>query len=392
MYNGKSIDSMNFEELRKFVKVLNSQVQELSDLYAKTTREYNDMLYNLSRDNLSVEYLNEQDAMFIKTENGYKSVIAREITNLREFTDEELTNATEVTSSEQFTDIKKIYKIPIPDTIGAFTYYYYYEPLDLWVPISSLKHQRFSTIEQTNNKIEFSVSSAVIGIESELEKYTKIELTDEKISTAVEKVKAEIGAPDLSQYTSIEQTAEAITQTAYRGLDLSNAKEVSGTEFMKDTGKVYYISKNGVGADGERTYYAYNNTLGKFMPIIDGQSIYTIFEQTAEGFKFKGDVNVYGKLSGVEYSDIENEATLKLSAEDSNGNPYPALVYVEEKTEPNKDKELFKVYFDDAGTVYLVLNSASIGYVGVDKQDFYATGKWIFKGDVDGLGVVPVFG
>jgi hypothetical protein len=384
---GKNVDSMNFEELRSFVKVLANDVQELSDLYAKTTREYNDMLYNLSRENLSVEYLNEQDAMFIKTENGYKSVIAREITNLREFTDEELTNATEVTSSEQFTDIKKIYKIPIPGTLGAFTYYYYYEPLDLWVPISSLKHQRFSTIEQTDNKIAFSVSSAVIGIESELNKYSTIEQTDDKIASAVEEVKSSIGQPDLTEYTKIEQTADAITQTAYRGLDLSNAEQVTDEIQMDNPEQIYYFT------DGStRTYYAYNSAVSKFMPIIDGQSIYTIFEQTAEGFKFKGDVNVYGKLSGVEYSDIENEATLKLSAEDSNGNPYPALVYVEEKTEPNKDKELFKVYFDDAGTVYLVLNSASIGYVGVDKQDFYATGKWIFKGDVDGLGVVPVFG
>ena len=155
---GKNIDSMNFEELRSFVKVLANNVQELSDLYAKTKREYNDMLYNLSRDNLSIEYIIEQESMFEQTENGLKSVIAKNIASLRKLTDEEKQNATPVNSFEEMTDKSLIYKMPLTDNPNKFTYFCYYAPLDMWVPINEVDQQKYSTIEQTAEKIATSVS------------------------------------------------------------------------------------------------------------------------------------------------------------------------------------------------------------------------------------------
>ena len=321
---GKNVDSMNFEELRSFVKVLANDVQELSDLYAKTTREYNDMLYNLSRDNLSIEYIQEE----------------------KEF---------------------------VNSTVGD-------------------KMKDYSTIDQTDEKIASSVISNKEYVDTSLTQYSTTEQTAEMIQSKVEEEIGNAGGGiDLTQYTRIDQTADAITQTAYRGINLSEAIEISGEEFLPDEydGNEYFISHDGFGSNSERTYYAYNYALGKYMPILDGQSIYTIFEQTAEGFKFKGDVNIFGVLSGVEYSDIKNEAKLRLSASDSNNNTYPSLVY----EEASSNKELFRITYDDAGTVYFLLNSNQVGYVGTDMETFYPVGKWRFsQADVEGLGVVPVFG
>jgi hypothetical protein len=291
------------------------------------------------------------------------------------------------------TDKSLIYKMPLTDNPNKFTYFCYYAPLDMWVPINEVDQQKYSTIEQTAEKIATSVNSAMTSVDSKLTEYSTIEQTEEKIATSVRETKQYVddmlGDVELDGYTTIEQTAQAITQTAYRGINLNDAEEVSSTQDMKDKGKAYYISKSGL-----RTYYAYNSALEEFTLILDGQSIYTIFEQTAGGFKFKGDVKIFGVLSGVEYSDIKNEAKLRLSTSDSNNNPYPSLVYEEVSSkEESPNKELFRITYDDAGTVYFLLNSNQVGYVGVDMKTFYPVGKWRFsQADVEGLGVVPVFG
>ena len=200
MYNGKSIDSMNFEELRKFVKVLNSQVQELSDLYAKTKREYNDMLYNLSRDNLSIEYIQEErefvnsvvdnknqgimegmatletrimqneekielkasmedvnekaETIINQTAQGISTLALRQV---------DLKNAIEVVSPSEMTDDDKIYKICKKENgkIVAETYYYYNDLGDEWVPFQG--ENIYTVFTQTEDGFLFKGNVIIDG-------------------------------------------------------------------------------------------------------------------------------------------------------------------------------------------------------------------------------------
>ena len=299
---GKSIDSMNFEELRSYVKKLASNVQELSDLYAKTKREYNDMLYNLSRENISLEFINEQ---------------------------EEFVNS----------------------TVGD-------------------KLEGYSTIEQTRDEIKTSVGKTM-------------EYVDERLG---------------NEYTTIKQTAQAITQTAYRGIDLSKAIEIPKVTDLpeEDDGNEYFISHDGFGSNSERTYYAYNDALGKYMPILDGQSIYTVFEQTTEGFVFKGNVVIDGDLCVLRniradrlYSrDYPNGYYMKIYGEFGDF----GIFSPDAAENGNFSQGCILGAYNNLAEAILVINSQNV--MAVDSDEVRAMNKkWNFSGvDVEGLGVVPVFG
>jgi uncharacterized protein YukE len=357
---GKNVDSMNFEELRSFVKVLANDVQELSDLYAKTKREYNDMLYNLSRDNLSIEYIAEQESMFEQTENGLKSVIAKNIASLRKLTDKEKENATPVNSFEEMTDKSLIYKMPLTDNPNKFTYFCYYAPLDMWVPINEVDQQKYSTIEQTAEKIATSVRETKQYVDDML------------------------GDVELDEYTTIEQTAQAITQTAYRGINLSEAIEISGEEFLPDEydGNEYFISHDGFGSNSERTYYAYNYALGKYMPILDGQSIYTVFKQTADKFEFLGNVIIdgslitQGEIKGISVYASKNNTDQSVALIAGNG--YEAYIQIGS----------VGVIKPSVLPAQMIISSKAQGadmLIESETLRFNCT-------NVEGLGVVPVFG
>ena len=373
---GKNVDSMNFEELRSFVKVLANDVQELSDLYAKTKREYNDMLYNLSRDNLSIEYIVEQESMFEQTENGLKSVIAKNIASLRKLTDEEKENATPINSFEEMTDKSLIYKMPLTDDPNKFTYFCYYAPLDMWVPINEVDQQKYSTIEQTAEKIATSVS--------ETKQYV-----DEKL-----------GDVELTNYTTIEQTADSIRTLAARQVDIKNATKVTDPNQMTDENKVYkmlYTDNKGITSE---KYYYYSDIADDWIPF-QADNIYTIFEQTAEGFEFKGNVVIDGdavvtknlKAQKIVSQDGNEIALLTITYND-NDISFPDLTYYGKVND--EYQELFGIRYDGTGTSYIRLNGIYIGYVGVNKEKFYPLGTWCFSEkngtEVEGLGVVPVFG
>lgn len=410
---GKNVDSMNFEELRSFVKVLANNVQELSDLYAKTKREYNDMLYNLSRDNLSIEYIQEEkefvnstvgDKMkdystIEQTEEKIKLTVGSSVSSLKQYSKAELSNATRVESIDEMEFQNLIYYIDNDDE--SKTYYVYNPLLQIWTPIINYVGQKYSTIEQTDEKIASSVISNKEYVDASLTQYSTTEQTAEMIQSKVEEEIGNAGGGiDLTQYTRIEQTADAITQTAYRGINLSEAIEISGEEFLPDEydGNEYFISHNGYGIPGERNYYAYNYALKKYMPIIDGQSIYTVFKQTADKFEFKGNVIIDGdavitknlKAQKIVSSDKNEVGLLTLA---SNGETtFPDLTYFQNNS--GVYKELFGIRYDGTDAVSIRLNGRNIGYVG-NNNSFYAQGTWNFGSQyctVEGLGVVPVFG
>ena len=369
---GKNVDSMNFEELRSFVKVLANDVQELSDLYAKTKREYNDMLYNLSRDNLSIEYIIEQESMFEQTENGLKSVIAKNIASLRKLTDEEKENATPVNSFEEMTDKSLIYKMPLTDNPNKFTYFCYYAPLDMWVPINEVDQQKYSTIEQTAEKIATSVS--------ETKQYV-----DEKL-----------GDVELTNYTTIEQTADSIKTIAAKQVNLKNAIEVKEITNQLDEKEIYKTCE--YSSDGKitsETYYYYDELGNEWIPF-QADNIYTVFEQTAEGFKFKGNVIIDGDLCVLRniradrlYSrDYPNGYYMKIYGEFGDF----GIFSPDAATNGNFSQGCILGAYNNLAEAILVINSQNV--MAVDSDEVRAMNKkWNFSGvDVEGIGVVPVFG
>ena len=408
---GKNVDSMNFEELRSFVKVLANSVQELSDLYAKTKREYNDMLYNLSRDNLSIEYIQEEkefvnstvgDKMkdystIEQTEEKIKLTVGSSVSSLKQYSDAELSNATRVESIDEMEWQDKIYFIENND--GSKTYYVYNALLQIWTPIINYVGQKYSTIEQTDEKIASSVISNKEYVDTSLTKYSTTEQTAEMIQSKVEEEIGNAGGGiDLTQYTRIDQTADAITQTAYRGINLSEAIEISGEEFLPDEydGNEYFISHDGFGSNSERTYYAYNYALGKYMPILDGQSIYTVFKQTADKFEFKGNVIIDGDLCVLRniradrlYSrDYPNGYYMKIYGEFGDF----GIFSPDAATNGNFSQGCILGAYNNLAEAILVINSQNV--MAVDRDEVRAMNKkWNFSGvDVEGIGVVPVFG
>ena len=407
---GKNVDSMNFEELRSFVKVLANSVQELSDLYAKTKREYNDMLYNLSRENLSIEYIQEEkefvnstvgDKMkdystIEQTEEKIKLTVGSSVSSLKQYSDAELEAATKADSIADMEWQDKIYFIENND--GSKTYYVYNPLLQIWTPIINYVGQKYSTIEQTDEKIASSVISNKEYVDTSLIKYSTTEQTAEMIQSKVEEEIGNAGGGiDLTQYTRIDQTADAITQTAYRGINLGDALYVTDVESMNNPDMVYYLS-SGDEYNGERTYFAYNSAVGKFLPITDGQSIYTVFEQTAEGFEFKGNVIIDGdavvtknlKAQKIVSQDGNEIALLTMV---SNGeSKFPDLTYYGKIN--GSYRELFGIRYDGTGVASIRLKENTIGYVGSELGYFWPQGTWNFSSqrcEVIGLGVVPVF-
>lgn len=115
---------------------------------------------------------------------------------------------------------------------------------------------------------------------------TAIEVNAKGIKT---KVSNEDLEKNLSEYTTLEQTANAIKTQAYASADLSSAEEISDIKDATDKTKTYYIKDT----SGNKTYYYYNQISKDWEEIVGG-GIESVFEQTATGFKLKGNVSVDG--------------------------------------------------------------------------------------------------
>lgn len=296
MYNGKSIESMNFDELRSFVKVLYADVQEISGLLARTKRQYDDMLYNLSRENLSIELINEQ---------------------------EEYVNSTIKKESE---------------AIGV-------------------KLEQYSTIEQTAAKIATSVSETKQYVDNKL------------------------GDVEFDEYTTIEQTAESISTLAARQVDIKNATEVTENDQMKDKNKVYKMCYTDDKGFPSEKYYYYSDIANEWIPF-QAENLYTVFQQTTDGFELLGNVKIDGSL-------ITQGVIKGISV-------YASKKYTDQSVAliaGNGSDSYIKI-----GSVGIIYPDVSNGQVVISAKkqgaNLVLTGETIrFDADtVEGLGVVPVFG
>lgn len=215
------------------IKQLCNEVQLLRDELAIMKRKYEDILYNLDTDNFSQRVVKQGKDMYTKIEQT-----AGEISLQAEKVGENTKNLAElqITAKEIQSEVFE------ENENGTKT----------------------SRITQTAEAIRSEVQSAVDGVNDD---------TDEK----------------LKNYSTITQTAEAIRSQAYASADLSSAQEINNISEAVDQTKTYYIPST----NGTKAYYYYN-TISKEWEEIKGGGIETVFEQTAQGFKLKGNVLVDG--------------------------------------------------------------------------------------------------
>ena len=158
----------------------------------------------------------------------------------------------------------------------------------------------YSKIEQNAEGISLQAEK----VEENKQSLAKLQVTAGEIRTEVQNVDGK-----LNNYSTIEQTAKAIKSHAYASADLSLAEKITDIEYATDPTKTYCVLSN----NGTKTYYYYN-TISKEWEEIKGGGIDTVFEQTATGFKLKGNVLIDGdtvvtenlKLSGVVTWDMTN--------------------------------------------------------------------------------------
>ena len=133
-----------------------------------------------------------------------------------------------------------------------------------------------------------------------------------QIRISADAIKTMVSTKDLEtkleNYSTIEQTSDAIHMVVSKGADRQNAEAIDDLSEATDTTKVYVIR----GEDDE-VYYYYNGLMKQWEQL-SNDSIYTVFNQTADGFSLKGNVVIDGEtvvtknltLSGNVTWDMEN--------------------------------------------------------------------------------------
>lgn len=168
------------------------------------------------------------------------------------------------------------------------------------------------TVEQNNMKAQIQISAEAIK--------TLVSSTD--LETALEK------------YSTITQTAEAIKTVVSKTADIDNAVPISSLSEATDTSKIYVVQqKDGNGNILSEVYYYYSDVLNEW-EVLSGDSIYTVFEQTAEGFNLKGNVVIDGNtvvtknltLSGIVTWDMENSPVKSQYSTDGSTNWHDTFV------------------------------------------------------------------
>lgn len=185
--------------------------------------------------------------------------------------------------------------------------------------LNNLDNSNFSSAilkEKVNMKSQISVSAEKIktmvsknDLANKLSLYSTIEQTAEAISTKVSKDDLEL---QLSAYSTIEQTANYIQTRISKQPDMKNAIPINDISEATDTSQIYVIrQKNGDTVIAE-TYYYYSDLLSRW-EVLSGDSIYTVFNQTADGFSLKGNVVIDGEAVITKNLTLSGEVTWDMS-------------------------------------------------------------------------------
>lgn len=139
----------------------------------------------------------------------------------------------------------------------------------------------------------------------------QIKITADAIKTMVSDTDL---AAELEKYSTIEQTAERIQIVVSKSANLDEAVLIDSIDSATDTEAIYVIQqKDDNGTVLSETYYYFNDVTNQW-EILSGDSIYTVFNQTADGFSLKGNVMIDGNavvtknltLSGIVTWDMDN--------------------------------------------------------------------------------------
>lgn len=139
----------------------------------------------------------------------------------------------------------------------------------------------------------------------------QIKITADAIKTMVSDTDL---AAELEKYSTIEQTAERIQTVVSKSANLDEAVLIDSLDNATDTEAIYVIQqKDDNGTVLSETYYYFNDVTNQW-EILSGDSIYTVFNQTADGFSLKGNVMIDGNavvtknltLSGIVTWDMDN--------------------------------------------------------------------------------------
>ena len=239
------------------VKQLRDEVQLLRDELAIMKRKYEDIIYNLDTDNFSGRFVKEQGDMRAAIEFNAEGIKTK-------------------VSNEEFK----------------------------------------SEMEQTAEAIKTKVSQE----DAETLKESILKQTADDIKLAVESLDVDV---DLSNYSTIEMTSDAITSVVSKGANLKNAEVWSDTldnlqtrtheeNSTVDKTKIYVIqTKNTAKTKVISETYYYYNTLTEKWEVLSGDSIYTMFTQTENGFEFKGNVVING--GSITWSEGDNPLLVRYS-------------------------------------------------------------------------------
>ena len=116
------------------------------------------------------------------------------------------------------------------------------------------------------------------------------------IEVAAEGVKSKVSREDLEAYSTKTQTAEQIQNIVSKNAKLDEAISISSIDKATDTSKIYVIRETDDDDNVLSETYYYFNDITKNWEVLSGDNIYTVFQQTANGFKLKGNVKVDGSL------------------------------------------------------------------------------------------------
>lgn len=232
------ISKMNFKQLR-------NEVQELRDELARFKRAYNDTIENLDDSNLSEYLIKEKEGMKTEIEvsaDGIKALVVK--------SDElgERCATIEATADKIQTQVTKN-----QENIGKFD----------------------SKLTQTAEEI----SSEVTAVKKDMGTFkTEINQRADSIESSVSAIETDVGEFN----SKIEQTKDSITtavNAAYSNpVEVNNFNNVS----PKIESVIYYDTTTNLywHYDGEKWVSGSNANFG------------TVFEQTADGFKMRGNVRI----------------------------------------------------------------------------------------------------
>lgn len=260
------ISKMNEKQLR-------NAVQMLYDEFAIFKRKYNDAIYNLDSENLGKS--------FTVTQNNMKAQLKIAADAIKSAVTEE----------------------------------------DL-----ALELKNYSTIEQTAEAITSTVTAEYVntliggGYVTNAMMVSQIQQSSEQILLSVSaeyETKADL-EEKLKDYATISLTRDGISAYVQSQANLQNAVTITDLSQAIDVGTTYKIqSFNSSGTVIGETYYYYNS-LSESWEKISGDTVYTMFSQTDEGFVLKGNTIIDGNttitrnlvLSGTVTWDMENSPVL----------------------------------------------------------------------------------